>query len=62
MHSNGNIHDNGTGFEPILLMLLMLVIVIYIAAVIISNRRYKNGHYTVPSFGFLALSVQPLQS
>ncbi|MEC0273397.1 cytochrome c oxidase assembly protein [Peribacillus castrilensis] len=42
MHSNGHIHDNGTGFEPILLMLLMLFIVIYMAAVIISNRRYKK--------------------
>ncbi|KRF59862.1 hypothetical protein ASG97_00295 [Bacillus sp. Soil745] len=42
MHSNGHIHDNGTGFEPILLMLLMLGLVIYIAACIISNRRYKK--------------------
>ncbi|CAH0284613.1 cytochrome c oxidase assembly protein [Peribacillus sp. NPDC101481] len=42
MHSNGHIHDNGAGFEPILLILLALVIVIYIAAAVISNRRYKK--------------------
>ncbi|ULM97958.1 cytochrome c oxidase assembly protein [Peribacillus frigoritolerans] len=42
MHSNGHIHNNGTVFEPILLMLLMLGLVIYIAACIISNRRYKK--------------------
>lgn len=42
MHSNGHIHDNGAGFEQILLILLALVIVIYIAAAVISNRRYKK--------------------
>ncbi|TVX77787.1 cytochrome c oxidase assembly protein [Peribacillus simplex] len=42
MHNNGHIHENGAGFEPILLILFTLVIVIYIAAVVISSRRYKK--------------------
>lgn len=42
MDSNGNIHDNGTGFELILLILFSLIIIIYIAAVVFSNRRYKT--------------------
>ncbi|MDQ0880433.1 cytochrome c oxidase assembly protein [Peribacillus sp. V2I11] len=42
MHSNGHIHDNGAGFEPILLILFALVIVIYIGAVVLSSRRYKK--------------------
>ncbi|MEY8188512.1 cytochrome c oxidase assembly protein [Peribacillus simplex] len=42
MDSNGHIHENGTGIEPILLILFSLVIIIYIAAVVFSNRRYKK--------------------
>jgi putative membrane protein len=42
VHSNGHIHENGAGIEPILWILFALVSVMYIAAGVVSNRRYKK--------------------
>ncbi|MGE7761468.1 cytochrome c oxidase assembly protein [Peribacillus sp. NPDC097895] len=55
MHSNDHIHDNGAGFETILLILFVLIIVIYIAAAVISRRRYRKWPLSRTFFWILGI-------